>query len=244
MPADPYRGPPDLNDAALTGLIARRAVSDEIVATGEYQVAAVDVFGRWAAVFRFSLSESGEVDTETDIAGLGSDGSWGFYTGGGMRSGGWEVPWSRPDDGWWDGDHLITFGTCGMDVEVDGEDLEITAVCGFASGETDAIQVTTRPADRVVVPSRTGAFVAVGLGRGPDLMTVTPMKDGVPLNPARRFPRRGKYLTTQTREWFATHGCGERMRVWATGHGRRTKPEPASRRTTTNSACCLLRDIS
>jgi hypothetical protein len=176
-------------DAELDEIISGRRVCTEIAATGEYQVVAVDVFGSWAAVFRFAMLKSGDVDTEAEIAGLRSDGSWDFYVGGGMGSAGWGVPWRRPAEGWGQ-DHLITFGVCGNDVEVDGEDVEIIAVPGFASAATDAVRVTTAAADRTITPYTTGAFVAVGLGRGFDYMKLTPMKDGLPLSPERSFPRR------------------------------------------------------
>ena len=156
-----------------------------ISTTGEYQVAAIDVFGLWAAVFRFSVSSNGDWDTDTDIAGLSSAGSWEFYTGGGMRSRGWA--WRAPRDGWPFG-HLLTFGHIGMDVTVEDEDVEIIAVSGFASGSTDAVRVTTPSADRTVAPSRTGAFVVVGLGSGFDYLTVTAMKDGEPLSRGYSFP--------------------------------------------------------
>lgn len=177
----------ELTNAQLTEVVSHRAVVGEISAIGQYQVVAVDVFGPWAAVFRFSVFPSGDVDSDTDIAGLRSDGSWEFYTGGGMCSAGWEVPWLRPRDGWAHG-HLVTFGLCGMDIEVDDEDIEIIAVSGFVSGSADSVRVTTAGADRVVAPSRTGAFVAVGLGRGFDFMMVTAVKEGEPLSPAQSFP--------------------------------------------------------
>jgi hypothetical protein len=75
-----------------------------------------------------------------------------------------------------------------MDVEVDDEDVEIIAVSGFVSGEADAVRVTASGADRVVVPSATGAFVAVARGRGFDYMDVTALKDGEPLSPGNSFP--------------------------------------------------------
>ena len=172
----------------LNEIINSRAVSAEISATGEYQVLAVDVFGPWAAVFRFSVLPNGDFDTDTDIAGLRS-GSWDFYTGGGLRGGKWDLPWRRPRDGWPHG-HLLTFGHCGMDVTVaDGETVEeIIAVSGFVSAATDAVRVTTAGNDRTVVPSQTGAFVAVGLGRDFDYMTVTATRDGVPRSPGYSFP--------------------------------------------------------
>jgi hypothetical protein len=179
---------PDLTDAELTEIINRRVVVDEVSATGEYQVVAVDVADSWAAVFRFSLSGNGDVDTETDVAARQTDGSWLSDVGGGVRSAGWEVPWRRPANGWWDGDPLITFGLCGKDVEVDGEDMEMIAVSGFASGATDRVRVTTPAVDRLVVPAPTGAFVVIGFGRGVEYMSLTALQDGEPLGRTCSFP--------------------------------------------------------
>jgi hypothetical protein len=187
VPIDPRRIAPDLDDAALTRVIESGQVVDEIVATGEYQVAAINVCGDWAGVFRFSLSPDGDVDTETDVARRQPDRTWTSEAGGGVMTRG-DVPWIRPDHGW--GRYqFITFGLCGKDVEVDGEDLELVAVPGFASGEIDGMRVTTAYAEHVVVPATTGAFVAVGYGRGFEFMTLTPMRDGTPLEETFSCPR-------------------------------------------------------
>jgi len=133
----------------------------------------------------------GEFDTETDIARSNATGVWDTCVSGGMRGIGLELPWRRPRDGWPPG-HLLTFGCCGMaasnaDDDAD-DDVEIVAVSGFVSGAADGVRVTTPGVDRIIVPSRTGAFVAVGLGRGFDFMTVTATNAGMPLSPGRSFP--------------------------------------------------------
>ena len=171
----------------LSDVINGRLALTGIIQNGDEQVVAVDVFGPWAAVFRFSVSPTGDFYTDTDIAGLRSPGSWEVYTGGGMRGGGWELPWHRPREGW-PGGHVVALCHCGMDVTVDDEDVEIIAVSGFVSAAADAIRVSTPAADRLIVPSSTGAFVAVGLGRGFDFMTVTATAAGEPLSPGYSFP--------------------------------------------------------
>ena len=142
-------------------------------------MAAIDVFGPWAAVFRFSLWPNGDVDTQTDVALRARTARGRLRAGGGASLGGWNVPWRRPVAGW-GGRRVCAPSLSGgsKTVEVNDDLFQLLAVCGFASATTDAVRITTPGVAATIVPAPTGAFVGVGVGHGPDFMKLTAMRDG------------------------------------------------------------------
>jgi hypothetical protein len=164
-----------------------REVASDLQAVDD-QVLAIDVLDSWAAVFQLSLQSDGWYETNMTLAGR-TAGGWEFMTGGGMWGTGWDLPWIRPVDGWPPG-HLLSLGTCGIDVELDdGTDRELIAVCGFASLAVEAISVINDAAERIIVPSETGAYIAVGVGNGFGFLELTPTRDGASLGAPVSFPK-------------------------------------------------------
>jgi hypothetical protein len=137
------------------------------VPTEDEPVRAVDVLGPYAAVYRFSVDESGAWFENCTIALKDSDDRWQETTAGGAHGGGWEVPW-RPSSLTLDGHTVSVFGTAGMHLP-DEQDrtVFVRGIYGFADMAVRWLRVTSEAGQRTVeVNSPAGAFVVVVLGDG------------------------------------------------------------------------------
>jgi hypothetical protein len=128
---------------------------------------AVDRTQLWAAAFRFCVHEDGDWVNDTVLLRHRADGAWEDMTSGGARGSGWPVPWTVPAEGW-DGRPLIFLSRNGLVVEDDaGDEIELSAMSGFAGAQVAAVRVTSRHDEHVahVVPPANAVVVLV-LGSG------------------------------------------------------------------------------
>lgn len=140
---------------------------DEIVATDDEQVLAVDMHGDYAAAFSFGVASDGTHHAAVSYARRTAQGVYDELGDGGW-SGGWPTtPWRPPIEGW-DGQSLLFMGSGGLDVE-DGHEntLQLLAISGFATRAVADVVVNQDGRTRSVsITSPVGAFVVVTVGVG------------------------------------------------------------------------------
>lgn len=165
-----------------------RAVSDGMpsgpeLRSGAMRLLAVDRAGIWAAAFRFRVHDDGDWVNETVLLRQLPGGTWEDMTSGGARGSGWRLPWVVPTGGW--GGDLLTFVSRNSIVVEDrlGEEVELSAMSGFAAAEVATVRVTTRHDEHLApVISPANAIVALVVGRG----HLVPLDDhGEALGPPR-----------------------------------------------------------
>jgi hypothetical protein len=157
-----------LIDRILSQDIEGRLISDasEIV-PGVDDLRAVDVLGRFAALYYFGVGQGGAYSADCAIALRVSPGGWQETTGGGIFGGGLDVPF-RPSRQRSGGHFVSTFIVAGMDLPDDLNNLVLVrGAGGFAIPEVRSIGVRSDREDRTVpIESPSGAFVVVVLGEG------------------------------------------------------------------------------
>jgi hypothetical protein len=137
----------------------------DIHATFDEPVLAVDVHGEWGAIFKFSVSDSGEWFASTNVVRR-LDGRWEDSVSGGSHGGDWTTPWRPPARGW-GGSHLLVIGTTKQTVfDAEEQERELAAVSGFASGAVGSIRLQWDGGERRIAVSPVGAFVALAVGTG------------------------------------------------------------------------------
>lgn len=164
------------------------AVSDGMVTgpelrSGAMRLLAVDRTGIWAAAFRFRVYDDGDWVNDTILLRQLPDGTWEDMTSGGARGSGWRLPWVVPTDGW--GGEMLSFVSCNSIVVEDrrGEEVELSAMSGFAAAGVATVRVTTRHGEHLapVIPPA-NAIVALIVGTG----HLVPLDDrGESLGPPR-----------------------------------------------------------
>lgn len=158
-----------MTDSVLSRVIEGRLISaaPEIVPGGT-DLRAVDVVGRFAAVFRFAVGKRGDYWTDCVIAMRTSPGAWQETTGGGSH-GDCDVPF-RPSRQLLGGRSVSIWGSAGMELPEDNADDAMILVRGlyrFVTPEVRGIRVRSNGEERnVAVESPAGAFVVVILGSG------------------------------------------------------------------------------
>ena len=162
------------------------STSREIVVTDDEPILAVDVFRRWGAAFRFSVSHSGHWYAGAILTVQRPDGTWEDNGGGGVRGSEWTVPWRPPDRGW-DGEMVLALGTTSQAAFDDDHEYESIAVVGFVAPPIRALDLEYGPHRRqLAVTSPVGAFVALGVADG--RLRMQPQgAAGEPIGPSRQF---------------------------------------------------------
>jgi hypothetical protein len=146
---------------------------DEMPVTADELVLAVDVERSWGAVFRFSMSSTGEFFAELVETRQVSQGRWEEIGSGGAH-GRWDTPWRRPAQAS-DGpclDVMLSTWSSGDDPQT-GE-CALVAVAGFAARPVAGIRVEHGADVRSVVPSNIGAFAVIALV-GDSTVRLTPL---------------------------------------------------------------------
>ncbi len=140
--------------------------ASEIVPTEDEPVRAVDVLGRFAAVYRFSVDESGAWFQECTVAFRDGDGTWRETSAGGSHGDGREVPW-RSSSQTLDGHTISVFGSAGLDLPDERERMVfVRGIYGFSDPAVRALRVGAASGKRVVeVKSPAGAFVVIVVGQ-------------------------------------------------------------------------------
>ncbi len=155
-------------DRILSQDIEGRLISEapEIV-LGVDDLRAVDVVGRFAALFYFGVGQGGGYSADCAIALQISPGAWRETNSGGTFGVGLEVPF-RPSRQEFGGHCLSTFISTGMELPDDEDNMVMVhGVGGFATPEVRSIRVRSRREERTVpMESPSGAFVVVVLGGG------------------------------------------------------------------------------
>jgi len=153
----------------LSEVIEGRLISDasEIVATLDEPVRAIDLLGRFAAVYRFSADDDGAWFEECVLAVKTGDGQWVPSGAGGSHGEGWELPW-RPSSLTLDGRTVWVFGSAGGDlIDDDDRPVFVRGIYGFVEPQVRAIRVSSEDGERTVaVTSPVGAFVVLVRGEG------------------------------------------------------------------------------
>ncbi len=139
----------------------------EIVPTADEPVRAVDVLGRFAAVFRFAVAAGGGYSADGALALRTGPETWLETCSGGSIGGGLKVPF-RPSPEDFGGHSLSVFGSAGMDLPDDQDQMVlVSAIFGFAIPEVRSVRVRTQSRVRtVVLDSTAGAFVVAVVGEG------------------------------------------------------------------------------
>lgn len=151
-------------------IIEQRSISGQaVIGPGDDDpVRAVDVFGRFAAIFRMMVDGHGWWYDDCSIALKTGDG-WKERGGGGGTGEGMPTPWPPPDEEW-KGPPLDIFGSAGLELPQDenGDDMVwVLGLYGFASPRIAAIRGSQGTKRRVIdVASPAGAFVVVITGTG------------------------------------------------------------------------------
>jgi hypothetical protein len=150
----------------LSHLIEERVISDaSSIGPDEEEVPlAIDVVGRFAALFWFSVDEVGAWSEDCAVA-LKTGDSWWPCTEGGGHGNGWETPWRPPAEGW-KGQPIAIFGSVWMDLPDEADEMvEVRGLYGFATPQVASIRVNQGSDSRQIgIASPAGAFVVVVTG--------------------------------------------------------------------------------
>lgn len=129
-------------------------------------VRAIDVLGRFAAIYRLAVDEHGAWYDDCEIAVKTSDG-WRETNSGGGHGFGWRTPW-RPASEGWNGCPLAIMGSFAGELPETDEGDDMVLVLGrygFATDRVAAIKVTQGTGTRIVdVTSPAGAYVVITIG--------------------------------------------------------------------------------
>jgi hypothetical protein len=162
-----------VEDAFVRRLTSDRglATSDQIEPTHGLQFLAYDVVDRWAGLFGFALSSNGDATSDGILFHQRDGREWEETVSGGGRFGGFNVPWTRPVDGW-HGRAFLSLGCSGKefdDGETEDEDASVFVLVhvGFVRQDVAAVEVSDGRRIRTVpIASPVGAFTALTFGDG------------------------------------------------------------------------------
>lgn len=151
----------------LSEVIERRLISgdSELVSTEDELVRAIDVVGRFAAMYRFSMDENGDWYDDSTLAIKTSGRQWLAAGSGGSYGVGCEVPW-RPSMETLGGHTVAIFGSAGSEQEDErGELVFVRTLFGFVDGSVGSLRACSANGERTLaVDSPAGAFVVLVMG--------------------------------------------------------------------------------
>ncbi|HVX20175.1 MAG TPA: hypothetical protein VHB02_02385 [Acidimicrobiales bacterium] len=188
-----------MTDWTVSQDIEGRLISDASeVVPGVDDLRAVDVVGRFAALFRFGVGQGGRWSADCTIAERISPGIWQERGSGGSIGAGCHPPF-RPSRQLFGGHSLSIWGSAGSELLRDPDDEEtmvlVRGLYGFATPEVRGVRVRSGGTERTLaIESPAGAFVVVILGWGGTELQGTDDRGTEVGPPESDPPQRGRRL--------------------------------------------------